>query len=84
MVLLFGTFARISTALSIFGFSIFLGIPVINEFEDQTWIFTANGGLMDIFAMIIWSGMSIYGIKASLTIAQAVVSGMGAGLAAPK
>jgi hypothetical protein len=84
MVLLFGTFTRISSSLSVFGFSIFLGIPTLDAFDKKYWVLTANGGLADVLSIIAWTGMSIYGIRASFAVAQAVVSGMGASLAAPK
>lgn len=82
MVLLFGAFARISTALSTLGYSLFLGVPVVGGFEEKYWILT-HENLLDIIALIIWSLMSIYGIKASFSFAQALVSGMGGGLSSP-
>lgn len=82
MTLLFGAFARISTALSILGYSLLLGIPAVGGFAGKYWILTLDD-FLDIIALIVWSLMSIYGIKASFLFAQAVVSGMGGGISAP-
>ena len=82
MVLLFGTFTRISISLSVTGYSLLLGVPLIGGFEGEYWTLTLND-FPDLVALIIWSALSIFGIKSSFTFAQALVSGMGGGLSSP-
>lgn len=79
-VLFFGTLARISTAVSCWGYMLLLDIPNISGFQDKVWVVGGDNMLL-VFGMVVWGGLSVMGIRSSYQMSSALVAGMAGGLA---
>lgn len=79
-VTFFAVMSKISTSLSVIGFSLLLGIPDLRSMEGEVWVMASGDGT-NLLALAVWGLMSIYGIKASYTFATGLVSGMSTGIA---